>query len=470
MAEPIVTADEMHDAEQCAIAAGTSVEELMRRAGEGAATWIWRISGGRSATVLCGPGNNGGDGYVIARRLRELGARVSVVAPLPPKTDAARSARAQWADPVSEEWGGKDGEVFVDALFGTGLSRGLSPDHQQLVHRLVNRHALAVAVDLPSGVSSDDGALFDDIPAYDLTLALGALKPAHLLFPAAAHMRTIRTVDLGLPDIRHHAERLTRPRIEPPLADAHKYSRGLALVVGGAMPGAALLAARAAQGAGAGYVQLASNETAAVPHDIVQVDGDLEHALADERIDTALIGPGLGRDQEAAHRLQRALAAGIPLVIDGDALHLITPSATRFEREWDDNILTPHEGELQALEESGGLVALGSKLDRARRVADTYGAIVIAKGPDTVIASPDGHCVCAPSASRWLSVAGSGDVLAGVVLARRAVSEDRDAFDAACDAVWLHAEASCLAGPSFTAGELADCVPSALAAALAVPA
>ncbi len=207
-----------------------------------------------------------------------------------------------------------------------------------------------------------------------------------------------------------------------------------------------------------------------MPHDIVQIDGDLEHALADERIDTALIGPGLGRDQEAARRLQRALAAAIPLVIDGDALRLITPSATRFEREWDDNILTPHEGELQALEENGGLEAHGSKLDRVRRVADTYGAIVIAKGPDTVIASPDGHCVCAPRAPSWLSVAGAGDVLAGIVLARLAVSEDREAFDAACDAVWLHAEAARLAGPSFTAGELADHVSSALAAALAGPA
>lgn len=468
MAEPIVTGEEMRDAERAAIGGGTSVDTLMRRAGEGAADWIWRMSAGRSATVLCGPGNNGGDGYVIARRLRELGAKVSVVAPLAPKTDAARSARAEWGDPVSEEWSEEGGDVFVDALFGTGLSRGLSAELQQLVHRLANRHGLSVAVDLPSGVSSDDGALFDDIPSYDLALALGALKPAHFLLPAAAHIGSLRTVDIGLGDIRHRAETLDRPQIEAPRADAHKYSRGLALVVGGAMPGASLLAARAAQGAGAGFVQLASDETAAVPHDIVQVDGDLEHALSDERIDAALVGPGLGRDQDASRRLQRALAAGIPLVIDGDALRLITPSATRFEREWDDNILTPHEGELEALEEHGGIEARGSKLDRARRVADTYGAIVIAKGPDTVIASPDGHCVCAPRAPSWLSVAGSGDVLAGIALARRAVSEDPDAFDAACDAVWLHAEAARLAGPSFAAGELADRVSAALGSALAV--
>lgn len=465
MAEPIVTADEMRDAEQSTIRAGVPVEELMRRAGEGAAAWVWRLSGGRSATVLCGPGNNGGDGYVIARRLRELGCKVSVVAPLPPTTDAARSARAEWGDPVFGDWDEEGGEVFVDALFGTGLSRGLSADHQQLVHRLANRHALSVAIDLPSGVSADDGALFDDIPSYDLTLALGALKPAHFLLPAAPHMRGIRTVDIGLGDVRHRAETLDRPRIDAPRADAHKYSRGLALVVGGAMPGASLLAARAAQGAGAGFVQLASNETAAVPHDIVQIDGDLEHALSDERIDAVLIGPGLGRDQDASRRLQRALAAAIPLVIDGDALRLITPSSTRFEREWDDNILTPHEGELQSLEENGGLETRGSKLDRARRVADTYGAIVIAKGPDTVIASPDGHCVCAGSTSSWLSVAGSGDVLAGITLARLAVSEDDEAFDAACEAVWLHGEAARLAGRSFAAGELADCVSAALGAA-----
>ena len=309
MAEPIVTGEEMRDAERAAIGGGTSVDTLMRRAGEGAADWIWRMSAGRSATVLCGPGNNGGDGYVIARRLRELGAKVSVVAPLAPKTGAARSARAEWGDPVSEEWSEEGGDVFVDALFGTGLSRGLSAELQQLVHRLANRHGLSVAVDLPSGVSSDDGALFDDIPSYDLALALGALKPAHFLLPAAAHIGSLRTVDIGLGDIRHRAETLDRPQIEAPRADAHKYSRGLALVVGGAMPGASLLAARAAQGAGAGFVQLASDETAAVPHDIVQVDGDLEHALSDERIDAALVGPGLGRDQDASRRLQRALAA-----------------------------------------------------------------------------------------------------------------------------------------------------------------
>ena len=462
MADPVVTADEMRAAEDAAIASGTSVQELMRRAGEGAAEWIWRLCGGRAVTVLCGPGNNGGDGYVIARHLRQRGASVSVVAPLAPGTDAARAARADWGDPVSESWDEAGGEVFVDALFGTGLSRGLSPEHQQLLHRLANRHVHSVAIDLPSGVSSDDGALFDDIPSYDLTVALGALKPAHVLLPAAPHLGMVRCVDIGLGDIHHRAETLDRPQIAAPKSDAHKYSRGLALVVGGAMPGASLLAARAAQGAGAGFVQLASNEVAAVPHDIVQIDGELEHALSDERIDAALIGPGLGRDQDASHRLQRALAAGIPLVIDGDALRIITPAATRFEREWDDSILTPHEGELASLEENGGLEKRGSKLDRARRVADTYGAIVIAKGPDTIIASPDGHCVCAPRSPSWLSVAGSGDVLAGIAVARRATSEDGDAFDAACEAVWLHAEAGRIAGASFAAGELANCVRAAL--------
>ena len=460
----ILSAAQMRSAEQALIAAGTSVDELMQRAGRGAADHVWRLSGGRSVTVLCGPGNNGGDGYVIAEAIRERGGEVRVIAAADPATAAARTARAGYGGTVLGPDAAARGEVFVDCLFGTGLTRRLSADHLALLQRLAASHPLRVAVDLPSGVDADLGLpLGPDLPGYDLTLALGAWKFAHFLMPAAVTMGSLRLVPIGVAAPEGAARLIAQPQLSAPAADAHKYTRGLLGVVGGAMPGAAVLAARAAQGAGAGYVKLLADDAyRALPADLVADVTPLAEALTDTRYAALLIGPGLGRTGAAREQLAVALSEPIPAVIDADALVLLGPRSLAERAA--PLIATPHEGELIALERAFDLDGAGSKVERAGALARASGMVVVAKGADSVVAAPDGRIACAARASSWLSTAGTGDVLAGIIASRLATGEV--AFAAACQGIWLHGEAARLTPPAFTAGQLAEAVPAAYAACL----
>jgi hydroxyethylthiazole kinase-like uncharacterized protein yjeF len=460
-AAQILTAAQMRAAEQALFDAGTSVCELMEIAAGGAAEWIRRAAAGRPVTVLCGPGNNGGDGYVIARRLREAGNAVSVIAPLDPTTDAAREARRRWGGSFASP-GGARGAVFVDCLFGAGLSRPLSPEHALLLRELAAQHRYRVAVDVPSGIASDTGAVLNEnLPAYELTLALGAWKFAHWSLPGRALMGQLRLVPIGIAGIAGAAELITRPRLAAPAAESHKYRRGLVAIVGGAMPGASLLAAAAAQRAGAGYVKLlASASDPRTPPDIVTDTAPLAEALADSRLAVVLVGPGLGRDAAARSRLADALARAKALVLDADALMLLAPALLARDVPI---LATPHDGELEALCRAFGVVA-EDRRGRALALAQASGMVVLAKGPDSVVAAPDGRLALAPPAPSWLSVAGSGDVLAGIAASRMATG--RDPFTAACEALWLHGEAARRAGPAFTPSQLAESVQQALAACL----
>jgi len=461
--DAILTAAQMRAAEQLLIERGVSVDELMQRAGRGAADLVWRISGGRAVSVLCGPGNNGGDGYVIAEAIRRRGGDVAVVAPVPPSTDAAGKARAVFAGPVLEVGDGRRGEVFVDCLFGTGLTRPLAAEHLAQLQALARDHHLCVAVDLPSGVDSDRGLeLNRGLPAYDLTIALGAWKFAHFLMPAAAKMGQMRLVPIGIEAVAGAGRRVAPPRLSAPAADAHKYRRGLLGIVGGIMPGAAILAARAAQGAGAGYVKLLADQVPGSPPDLVLDQTALAGALADSRFNAVLVGPGLGRDGPARERLELALSAPVPAVVDADALVLLVPPLL-VDRPAP-VIATPHEGELEALERAFDLANGGSKVERAAELARQSGMIVVAKGADTVVAAPDGRIACASRASSWLSTAGTGDVLAGTIASRMAVG--CEPFEAACQGLWLHGEAARRCPPAFTAGQLALAVRDAYAACL----
>jgi ADP-dependent NAD(P)H-hydrate dehydratase / NAD(P)H-hydrate epimerase len=459
-ASQVLSVAQMVAAEQALIERGESVESLMERAGAGAAEWVWRVAAGRPATVLCGPGNNGGDGYVIARELARRGLEVSVVAPLEPGTDAAIAARKAWGGTVAERG---QGGVLVDALFGSGLARPLSGELAALLGEEAARHAYRVAIDLPSGIDADAGrALNGGLPGYDLTLALGAWKFAHWTMPAMAAMGERRLVPIGVAETPGAARLLERPRLESPARDAHKYSRGMVLVVGGPMEGAELLASEGAMRSGAGTVRLAAKALhTAAPPDLVLKPQPLAELLTDERTGAVLVGPGLGREEDARAKLAAVLAAGWPAVIDADALHLLAPAD--LERFAAPLILTPHEGEMRRLCESFGIAAEG-KLEQARALAAAARAVVVAKGPDTVIAAPGGRTALAPSPSSWLSVAGTGDVLAGVAAGRLAAHGDP--FDSACEAVWLHGEAARLTPAPFTASELARRVAAAYASAL----
>ncbi|WP_455566028.1 ADP-dependent NAD(P)H-hydrate dehydratase [Novosphingobium panipatense] len=304
--------------------------------------------------------------------------------------------------------------------------------------------------------------LNDGLPAYDLTLALGAWKFAHFLMPAAARMGRLQRVGIGLAAVTGAATAIGRPVARAPAADAHKYKRGLLAVVSGAMPGAAVLASVGAQGAGAGYVKLFAESKRSVPMDVVVEQGPLTEVLTDDRNAAILVGPGLGRDASARERLAIALADPVPVVLDADALVLL--GSRQLAERQAVTIATPHEGEFVALERAFGLDGVGTRPERARALALASGMIVVAKGPDTLIADPEGRLACASRASSWLSTAGTGDVLAGIIASR--VASGVDAFEAACQGVWLHGEAARLCPPAFTAGQLAQAVPAALAACL----
>lgn len=459
-AAQVLTAAQMRAAEQALFDAGVSIDALMETAAGGAAEWIRRVAAGRSITVLCGPGNNGGDGYVIARRLREAGHDVEVVAPMAPATEAASVARARWGGAVATGGGATPRGVFVDCLFGSGLARPLSSEHRDLLAELAASHHLRVAVDLPSGIATDSGEMLNQgLPACDLTLALGAWKPAHWSLPGRLAMGQLRLVPIGIAAVEGAAQLITRPQLSPPPATSHKYLRGLLGIVTGAMPGASLLAASAAQRAGAGYVKLlARAPDPRTPPDIVTETATLEQALADPRMAAVLVGPGLGRDAASRALLKGALEDAPALVLDADALMLLTPAAITRAIPM---LATPHDGELAALARAFGIKAKPRR-ERALALARASGMVVLAKGPETLVAAPDGRLALGTPAPTWLSVAGTGDVLAGIAASRMAAG--CDPFAAACEAVWLHGEAARQCGAAFTPSQLAEQVAHALAA------
>ncbi|MGZ8361318.1 MAG: NAD(P)H-hydrate dehydratase [Allosphingosinicella sp.] len=451
-----MTAAEMRAAEEASIAAGTPVETLMERAGIAAADAVWSYAGPLPALVLCGPGNNGGDGYVVARELRARGMEVRVAALAEPKSKAAAAARAGWGGAVEPLDGAPGAPLLIDALFGTGLARPLDAALAGRLNDLAQSAQVRVAVDLPSGVATDDGAILSPVPDFDLTITFQTLKPSHLLQPAARHMGRIIVADIGIA-AQSGLHVVARPRLRAPGPDDHKYSRGYVAVLAGEMPGACALAAAAAARAGAGYVRLfAAEHVRGVPSAVVQSPG--AGFGDDPRIGAVALGPGLGTGETGERLLETVLSGQAPLVLDADALNLLARAGLwNFHRT---PILTPHAGEFARLFGRPE----GSKIDQARTAAKQYRAVFVYKGADTVVAAPDGRAAIASSASHWLASAGTGDVLTGIVAAMRAGG--MDAFEAACAGVWLHGRAAALAGPALIADDLIDQLPAAVAECL----
>ena len=445
---PILTTAEMIAAERRAIDAGTSVETLMERAGGALAEAAYRYAGKMPALIIAGPGNNGGDGYVAARHLVERGVEVRLAALTEPKSDAGKWARSQWKGDV-ETLGPttKAAPLLIDALFGTGLKKGLETSVLEQLSRLSDGAKTRIACDLPSGVESDSGAELSLVPSFDLTVTFGALKPAHRLFPAMHKCGRVVLADIGV-EASGDWHEISMPDLPPLDPGGHKYSRGLVHALAGKMPGAIALAAKAAARSGAGYVRVSTSlRIDGLPASIVQTD---TATLNDERIGCILVGPGLG---DIPQVLTLALTSRAPKVIDADAItHLGEPERLRGQ----DAILTPHEGEFERL--FGKLD--GSKAERAIAAARISGAVIVYKGPDTLVAAPDGRLGFAPPAPAWLASAGTGDVLAGMIAALRARA--LAGFEAACAAVWLHGRAAELAGPRMIADDLVHAIPGAL--------
>lgn len=446
---PILTAEQMRAAEQAAIDGGTSVEKLMESAGAALAEATWRFAGPMPALILCGPGNNGGDGYVAARHLSERGLEVRVAALADPKTKVAKWASAQWGRPVEELTADTlPAPLLIDCLFGTGLKKPLDALVSKQLLRLAAQSRCPIACDVPSGTDSDSGMLLSPIPDYAMTVAFGALKPAHRLAPAAFKCGRIVLADIGIP-VQSDWNEIGAPHLPPLDPEGHKYDRGLVHCLAGHMPGAIALAASAAARAGAGYVRVSTSRSIdGLPSAIVQTD---TAQINDPRIGAILVGPGLG---DIPQVLTLALTGRAPVVIDADAIGLVgEPERLKGH----DAIVTPHEGEFAQL---FGKIE-GSKAERALEAARRSGAVLVYKGPDTLVAAPDGRVGFAPPAPEWLASAGTGDVLAGMIAALRA--RGIPSFDAACAAVWLHGRAAEIAGPAMIADDLVAAIPVALA-------
>ena len=472
---------QMAAADAAAIAAGIPGMELMANAGTAVAEALMARFIRVPTVVLCGPGNNGGDGFVVARRLARAGwpVRVALLGPRARlRGDAASAAEAWIGGTVALEPAVLEGAgLVVDALFGAGLARPIDGVAQATVEALGTAGLPVIAIDVPSGIDGDTGEVRGAAAKANLTVTFHRPKPGHLFLPGRAHVGELVVADIGIPDsvtatlgIRLWANhpRFWRARLPRRTASSHKYSHGHALVLGGgvATSGAGRMAARAALRAGAGLVTVICPEAALAVHaaqlTAVMVRPFADQAgfaqqLEDPRRTAILLGPGAGVGAALRRQVVAALAGGKACVLDADAL---TSFADRrrelFAAIRGPCLLTPHEGEFKRLFEHQG-----DKLTRARAAAAESGAIVLLKGADTVVAAPDGRAIVQPDAPATLATAGAGDVLAGIALGL--LAQGMPAFEAAAAAVWLHAETARSLSSGLIAEDLIEALPAALA-------
>lgn len=471
---------QMAAADRAAAVAGVPGTRLMEAAGAAVAQAIQDRWAPTAVLVLCGPGNNGGDGFVAARLLQAAGwpVRVALAGDRTALRGDAAWAAQGWAGPIESADPAAVTQVglVVDALLGAGLNRAPDAAMEALIQAVNAAAAQVCAIDVPTGLDGATGQHPGAVVRADLTVTFFRRKPGHLLLPGRALCGELRCADIGIPpevlgsiasQVWANDPDLWLPQFPWPQTTDHKYRRGHVLVVGGAvMLGASRLACLAAARIGAGLVTLVVPQTAwaiqaaALTSTIVEPlpeDGSLGHALADVRRNTLLIGPGLGRSGAARNQVLALLGAGRPCVLDADALSLFAdqPDAL-IDALHPGCVLTPHEGEYARL-----FSLSGDKLYRARTAAQRSGAVIVLKGADTVIAAADGRCAINDNAPPTLATAGAGDVLAGCIAGLRAAG--MPAFEAACAAVWLHG----LAADQLGWGLLAEDLPGALPAALA---
>jgi NAD(P)H-hydrate epimerase len=494
MSMRVLTVAAMRRVDAAAIDGGIPGIRLMEAAGAAVAERAAaRLPEGGRVVVLCGPGNNGGDGFVAARLLQErgyatdlflLGERAALTG------DAALAAEA-WTGPVAPAIADAlpPCDLVIDALFGAGLSRDLDGAARVLVEAVNAGGRPVLAVDVPSGVDGDTGAVRGVAIQATETVTFVAFKPGHLLQPGRGlcgdrHLADIGTgaaaLEVGLgaatPPLYRNGPDLWA-RAFPQLTEAsHKYTRGHALVLSGpaTKTGAARLAARGALRVGAGLVTLASPHAAlaenaaqltAIMQRACETADDLDDLLTDERLNVVLAGPGLGTGEPTRERVAVAAAAGRSLVLDADALTSFSGQAPLLAAHLAEGdaqaVLTPHEGEFARL--YGGTEAAvegGDKVTRTRAAAALSGAVVVLKGSDTVIASPDGRAAINDHGSPYLGTAGSGDVLGGLIAGL--LAQGMPPFEAAAAGVWLHGDAGLRHGPGLIAEDIPELMPAVL--------
>ncbi|CAN7171778.1 NAD(P)H-hydrate dehydratase [Phenylobacterium sp. LjRoot225] len=472
-ARQILTVSETARADAAAIAAGTPGTVLMERAGAAVADAISARFRSQPAIVLCGPGNNGGDGYVIARLLKTRGWPVEVQALSAPSSEDAKAARDQWDGPVGDLSGDLPPALFVDAMFGAGLARPLEGAAAVAAQRLASTPEKVVAVDIPSGVQGDTGQASGPSVSAGLTVTFHARKPAHVLEPGRGRCGEIVIADIGLgatqSQLFENGPELWLPRFPWPAATAHKHARGRLIVVSGDAwsTGAARLAARGGLRIGAGLVTIFSPREALVSNaahlEAVMLRGfdtDLELEEGAEHVDVAVIGPAAGVTETTLLNVLALARTGAALVIDADAISVFRDDPEELFSVLDrDDVLTPHPGEFERLFR-GLLAATPDRITAARKAAQRAGAVVLLKGPDTVVAAPDGRAAVNIHGVPWLATAGSGDVLAGFI--GGLIAQGMESFEAACAAAWIHAEAGEMHGPGLISEDLPGLAPQVL--------
>ncbi|MGA2187218.1 MAG: NAD(P)H-hydrate dehydratase [Steroidobacteraceae bacterium] len=469
---------QMAEADRLTIAAGTPGIDLMDNAGTAVVREIvqrWRVC---RVCVLCGPGNNGGDGFVVASELAAAGWPVWV-ALLGHRDRLAGDAKyhaARWqgaVEPLAPA-AVADAQLVVDAIFGSGLNRGLDENVVRTLAAAVERQVPLLAIDVPSGVMGDTGEA-QGAAAADCTVTFARKKPGHVLLPGRELCGDIVVADIGTPpavldgiaiDTWENHPSLWQRELPLPGAAGNKYSRGHALLCGGyPMTGAARMAARAAARIGAGLTSVAVPQvalpiyagalTSIMVHPIARPE-DFSHLLADSRYTALLIGPGAGTGAATRARALEMLATQRAVLLDADALSAFAdcPDALAAAIKGP-CILTPHEGEFARVFD-----VHGDKLTRARAAARACGAVIVLKGYDTVVAAPDGRAIVNTNAPPSLATAGSGDVLGGMILGL--LAQGMDAFLAAAAGVWLHGAAAAQFGPGLLAEDLPDLLPGVL--------
>jgi hydroxyethylthiazole kinase-like uncharacterized protein yjeF len=488
----LLTPAQMSKADRFAILAGTSGIALMERAGRAVADEAARLTKSRGRTaILCGPGGNGGDGFIAARLLSErgYGVELGLIGHREALKGDPALAAARYQGPVLDA-AAIDlarADCVIDALFGAGLARDIDGEAKAIIAR-INAFKRAggpvLAVDVPSGIDGETGKIRGLAVEASASVTFFRLKPGHLLQPGRAHAGAIRLADIGIPEAALasiapntfvNSPSVWSEALPRPNAASHKYVRGAALILSGPHhTGAARLAARAALRAGAGIVSVAS------PPDAVAVNSahltavmvapfanahEFEALIADERRRAIALGPGAGVGATLRKRVAAALtrpARQRTIVLDADALTSFAGDAERLaaliKRGGHEAVLTPHEGEFAKLFEGAPGVRLDDdKLTRARAAARLMGAVVLVKGADTVVAAPEGRATIGWDLPPWLATAGSGDVLAGLVTGLAA--QDMPAFEAASAAVWLHGACGRAVGPGLIAEDLPEALP-----------
>jgi NAD(P)H-hydrate epimerase len=468
----------MNEADRLTIAAGTSGVLLMQRAGEAVAKEIERRFSPRPVTVLCGPGNNGGDGFVAAVSLARSGwpVRVALSGDMEALCGDARHHARLWRGAVASLSPSviDNAELVIDALFGSGLNRRLQADARDTLAYARRQHVPIVAVDIPSGILGDTGEDLGAAPAV-CTVTFVRKKPGHLLLPGRNLCGEVTLADIGMPqavldslaiDTWENAPSLWRAKLPTPGSASHKYSRGHALLYGGyPMTGAARMAARAAARIGAGLTTIAVPEqafpiyaaalTSIMVHPLKD-DRDIDLLLEDLRYKALSIGPGAGVNDCTRARAFSMLRTRRPVVLDADAITSFHGhTAELFAAIRGPCVMTPHDGEFKRIFDDSG-----DKLTRARRAARESGAVIVLKGADTVVAAPDGRAVINANAPATLATAGSGDVLGGFILGL--LAQGMDAFPAAAAAVWMHGAAAVEFGAGLLAEDLPDLLPAIL--------